>query len=57
MLELSHHFPHAMMGEAYLIELPTGQRRWYPAGDLERHYHLQPVETATTVLMGSDPQQ
>ncbi len=56
MLELSHHFPNAMIGEAYLIESPAGERRWYPAGDLERHYHPQPVETATSVFL-NDPQQ
>ena len=57
MLDLSHHFPNAMVGEAYLIESPAGERRWYPAGDLERYYHPQPEETATSVLVGNDPQQ
>ncbi len=57
MLEASHHFPNAVIGEAYLIEPPAGKQRWYPAGDLERYYHRQPMETATSVLVGANPQQ
>ncbi len=58
-LESSHHFPNAMIAQAYLIESPAGEQRWYPAGDLERYYHRhrRPVETATSVLVGDDPQQ
>ncbi len=57
MLEASHHFSNAVIGEAYLIESPAGERRWYPTGDLERYYHRHPVETATSVLVGANPQQ
>jgi DnaJ-class molecular chaperone len=48
--EQSHHFPNAVIGEAYLIESPAGERRWYPAGDLERYYQRQPAETVTSVM-------
>jgi curved DNA-binding protein CbpA len=57
MLESSHRFRHAVIEEAYLVESPAGEQRWYPTGELERYYHRQPVETATSVLMGDDPQQ
>ncbi len=57
MVQLSHHFPNAMIGEAYLIESPAGEQRWYPAGDLERYYHPQPAETATSMQVGDEPQQ
>ena len=56
-LESSHHFPNAIIGEAYLIESPAGNRRWYPAGDLERYYNRQPATATTSVLAGDDPQQ
>lgn len=48
-LESSHHYPTAMIGEAYLIESPAGERRWYPAGDLERYYHRQSTVAVTLV--------
>ncbi len=51
-LESSHHYPNAMIGEAYLIESPTGERRWYPAGDLERYYLRRPVATVVSVGEG-----
>lgn len=47
-LESSHHFPNAMIGAAYLVESPNGEQRWYPAGDLDRHYHRRPAEIVTS---------
>ena len=37
--EESHKFPKDKVGAGYLVRLPDGEKRWYPASDLERHFH------------------
>ncbi len=39
-LEIYHRFPRGIVARAYLIRVPGGQERWYPARDLERHFQL-----------------
>lgn len=36
--EAVHRFPNGQTGSAYLVKHVDGTERWYPAGDLERHY-------------------
>lgn len=37
--EPDHVFPNGASGDAYLVHpAPQGEPRWYPAGDLDRHY-------------------
>ena len=33
-----HAFPNGFRDRAYLVKLPDGRERWFPASDLERHY-------------------
>lgn len=37
--EQSHKFPKGQTYPGYLVRLPDGEQRWYPASDLERHFH------------------
>jgi len=53
-LKSSHHFPNATISDAYLVELPNGEQRWYPASDLELH-HLKTEEPARSVRVGDVP--
>jgi hypothetical protein len=39
--QTAHRFPRGQVADAYLVRLPHGEERWYPAGDLERHYRKQ----------------
>jgi curved DNA-binding protein CbpA len=47
-LESKHRFPNGVVGKAYLIELPDGERHWYPASDVESHHRVQEPEPAET---------
>jgi curved DNA-binding protein CbpA len=37
--EQFHAFPNDKVAGGYLVRLPGGEERWYPASDLERHFH------------------
>jgi curved DNA-binding protein CbpA len=39
--EQFHKFPQEKVGAGYLVRLPDGEKRWFPAHDLERHYRKQ----------------
>jgi len=39
--EQFHKFPLGQVGPGYLVRMPDGEQRWFPAAELERHFRQE----------------